>query len=508
MPPPTCTCFTFHLYKQLNFGLSLGAQKTRMDLNHDEDSQPVSPTGQYFNSSVLSICIIGVLEFEIPIQEDDSLTVKLVQDVFLPINPRFSSIMVQDETGVKYWKKVEVKPKDHIRVPNFPEGKSIEFYDECFNDYLTKLAMETLPQSQPLWEIHIIKYPTKNAAGNVVFKLHHALGDGYSIMGALLSCLQRADDPSLPITFPAFRTNPQVISIEDSSICKKVPRILSGIGNTISDFVWGVLKSTVLEDDRTPIRSGDDGVEFRPISITTFSFSMDQIKQIKVNLEVSINDVICGVIFLGARLYMQAMNQEKTNASSTALVLLNTRNIAGYKSIEEMVEPNTESTWGNQFGFLHVSVPRFTKKDSSNPLNFVFKAQKTIKSKRDSAAVYLTGQLLETLRRHRGPEGTAKYVRGTLKNSSMTISNISGPVDQLALANHPAKGMYFMVVGVPQSLTITMISYMRELRVAVGTEKGLIHPQKFQSCIEDAFNIMFKAAAESKSGSATPTQIN
>lgn len=98
------------------------------------------------------------------------------------------------------------------------------------------------------------------------------------------------------------------------------------------------------------------------------------------------------------------MNHEKTNANSTALVLLNTRNIAGYKSVEEMVEPNSESTWGNQFGFLHVSVPKFTKKDSSNPLNLVFQAQEIIKKKRDSAAVFLTGQLLETLRRHRGPE--------------------------------------------------------------------------------------------------------
>lgn len=69
-----------------------------MDLNHDEESQPVSPTGQYFNSSVLSVCVLGVLEFEVPIQEDDSLTLKLLKDVFLPINPRFSSIMVWKST--------------------------------------------------------------------------------------------------------------------------------------------------------------------------------------------------------------------------------------------------------------------------------------------------------------------------------------------------------------------------------------------------------------------------
>lgn len=57
-----------------------------------EQEEPVSPTGQYFNSSVLSVSILAVLESKIPI--DDSPTLTLLRDVFLPINPRFSSTMV------------------------------------------------------------------------------------------------------------------------------------------------------------------------------------------------------------------------------------------------------------------------------------------------------------------------------------------------------------------------------------------------------------------------------
>ncbi|KAL3509343.1 hypothetical protein ACH5RR_028744 [Cinchona calisaya] len=467
----------------------------------DEEYQvPVSPTGQYFNSSVMSVAVIGVLEAEYPIEEDDSLTMKLIGEVFLPINPRFSSIMVQDKNGVKLWKKVEVIPKNHIHVPIFPEGKSIEFYDECFNDYLSNMALHPFPQSQPLWEIHIIKYPTKNAAGNLVFKLHHALGDGYSIMGALLSCLQRADNPSLPIKFPEFQMNPKG---KKSGICKRVPQALSGIGNTVSDFVWGTLKSTFLKDDQTPIRSGEEGVEFRPMTITTMTFSIDQIKEMKANLEVSVNDVICGVIFLGTRLYMQAMDPEKTNGSASALVLLSTRAIRGYKSVKEMVEPKSKTPWGNHFAFMHVSVPKLTKEESSNPLNFVLKAQRIIKTKRNSAGVYLTGKLLDTLRKYKGPEATAKFIHRTLTNSTMTISNVFGPVDQLALANQPAKGIYFMMAGSPQNLTITMVSYMRKLRVAIGSEKGMINADKFKSSIEEAFDIIYNAAVGS-----TPTANN
>ncbi|RXH68713.1 hypothetical protein DVH24_031046 [Malus domestica] len=57
----------------------------------EEELEPVSPNGHYFNSSVLSISVLGVLEFEIPIE--DSQTLSLLENVFLPINPRFSSIM-------------------------------------------------------------------------------------------------------------------------------------------------------------------------------------------------------------------------------------------------------------------------------------------------------------------------------------------------------------------------------------------------------------------------------
>ncbi|CAI9757275.1 unnamed protein product [Fraxinus pennsylvanica] len=361
-------------------------------INQEEESLPVSPTGQYFTSSVISVSVIGVLETEVPIEVDDSQVEALLKDVFLPINPRFSSIMVTDKRGVKQWKKVEVEIKDHMYKPIFPEGKSVEFYDDCFNQYLSKLAMDQLPQSRPLWEIHIIKYPTTNSAGNVVFRLHHALGDGFSLMGALLSCLQRAENPQLPLTFPALMNQNMNTDDDHKGIFKNV----TGICNTLSDFGWSLLKSSAIEDGKSPIRSGDDGVEFRPITITTMTFTLDQIKKMKEILQVTVN-----------------------------------------------------------------------------------------------------------VRRYKGPEATAKYIHSTLKNTSMTVSNVIGPVERMALANHPIKGLYFMVVGVPQNLTITMVSYMGQLRIAVGTENGLIDPLKYKSCVENAFDIMFKAAT-----AATPPPKN
>ncbi|XP_042753588.1 wax ester synthase/diacylglycerol acyltransferase 4-like isoform X1 [Lactuca sativa] len=469
-------------------------------------SEPVSPTGQYFNSSVLSISILCVLEFENPF--DDSTSLALVNDVFLPINPRFSSIMVEDKQGGKQWKRVEVNAEDHIRIPCFPEGLSTESYDHCFNDYLSKMAKDPLPQTKPLWEIHIIKYPTSNASGNVVFKLHHSLGDGYSLMCALLSCLQRADNPSLPLTLPIFRNSLKPEKVP-KSIISRVPQVLSCAVNTVMDFGWSVLKSSFLEDRRSPIHSGNKGVEFNPINITTITFSLDQIKQIKSCLHVTINDVICGIIFLGTRLYMDVTSEEAKNESSTALVLLNTRYINGFKSLNEMCQnQESKSLWGNKFAFLHISLPQLHQYDESlKPLKFVQEIQSIIKRKRNSAAVYLTGMLLESMRKYRGPEAAAQYVHNTIRNPSMAVTNMIGPVEKMALSNQPVKGLYFMVVNSPQlgfcililqSLVVTIMSYMDQLRVTIGAETGFIDPVKFRTCTEKAFSMIFDAAMKSK----------
>ncbi|XP_050207949.1 wax ester synthase/diacylglycerol acyltransferase 4-like [Mercurialis annua] len=473
-----------------------------MEFTREEEEEmiaPVSPTGYYFNSSVLNICVVGVLEFELPI--DDSKAITLLQHLFLPINPRFSSIMIEEKNGKKQWKKVDVNLKNHIKTPTFPPKKSPKYYEKCLDKYLSELSTQELPQTQPLWEIHVIKYPTTNSSGTVIFKIHHALGDGYSLMGALLSCLQRAENPNLPLTFPFVSTLPvnNIFNagggVNNNGVFKSLPKILSSIFNTVSDFSWSVVKSSFLEDDVTPIRSGDPGVESRPLSISTMSFSLKDIGIIRANLGVSVNDVITGTVFLGTRLYMQAMDEESRNANSTALILLNTRMFRGYKSIEEMIKTNSKSPWGNHFAFLHISIPKLTDNLELHPFMFGKIAQETIKKKRSSLAVYLTAALLEAVKKFRGPEEASKLVHSTLKNTSMVITNVIGPMEKMALDVQPIKGLYFMATGNPQNLTVTIVSYMGELRVAIGAEKGFIDTHKLKSFIENAFQMILKSAS-------------
>ncbi|KAK7404996.1 hypothetical protein VNO78_06109 [Psophocarpus tetragonolobus] len=474
--------------------LELASAIARLMGNSEDATEPVSPSGRYFNTTVLCAYVFGFLESEVPIEMSQAKY--LFENVFLAVNPRFSSIMVRDEEGEMKWKRVEVKAEDHIKVPKFPENESLELYDQYFDEYVSMILMERTPQDKPLWEIHVIKYPTSNAAGTLIFKLHHALGDGYTLVGALLSCLQRADDPSLPLSFPSRKPSSASSPPFKKGFFKWFPSTVFSFFNSISDFGWSIVKSSIVEDDKTPIRSGEEGVESLPSVISNISFSLNEVKTIKSKLGVTINDVITGVIFYGIRLYMQEIDNKAGKANSTGLVMLSTRNIGSYQSIQEMMKADSKSPWGNHISFLHVPIPKLSQASLSNPLDFVWKAQKIIKRKRNSFTVFLIEWLLDMELKLRGHEGVAKHIYGTLRNSSVVVSNLIGPIEPMVLANHPVKGLYFTMTGGPESINIAVISYTRTLRITLKTQKGFIDEKKFKFFVMKAFEVISEAAME------------
>lgn len=114
------------------------------------------------------------------------------------------------------------------------------------------------------------------------------------------------------------------------------------------------------------------------------------------------------MIFLGTRLYMQEINKSSSEARGTAVVLLNTRMLGNFTSVEEMNKPNSKLPWGNHISLLHVPIPKLLTNSEEqfpdNALDFVWKAHKIIRSKRHSWGIYLTAGFLEILNKFGGHE--------------------------------------------------------------------------------------------------------
>ena len=47
-------------------------------------------------------------------------------------------------------------------------------------------------------------------------------------------------------------------------------------------------------------------------------------------------------------------------------------------------------------------------------------------------------------------QAVSGYIHSMMKNASMTVSNMIGPVEEMALANHPIKGFFFAIAGTPE----------------------------------------------------------
>eukprot|EP01018_Ginkgo_biloba_P023748 Gb_05378 [translate_table: standard] len=467
-----------------------------------QDGQPVSPATQFLSSSQLSLCVHGIFEGEDPI--DISNAKKAIKDTLLPRNPRFSCVMTKDDRGVFHWQKMEVNVEDHVIVPNFPPGLTV--YDEYVNEYISTINLNPLRRSdRPLWEFHILNYKTTNAEGTCIINVHHSLGDGISLMSMLLACVTRADNPTLLPTFPTAKPpeKPEINSLY--RIWHFLYKFVVILWHTCYDFVYSLLRSTWIDDTKLPLRGPPGVVEFLPKVLSFTTFQIDDIRHIKNSIGGTVNDVITGVIFYGIQRYLQIClsgennPQEPTSSNVkkmeklrvTALTLINTRALSGLK---EMLKPDTQTPWGNHFGFIHITMP---VKKFESPLEYIRKAKQIIDRKKMSLGVFLTSRALGYLARFKGPQAPGKYVYNTIANTTLAISNMIGPMEKMAMAGNPVKSFYFSVSGAPQSLFVTIVSYMGTVRVQVVAAKGYVDADLLSKCFSEAFQEIKEASIHS-----------
>ncbi|XP_042517554.1 wax ester synthase/diacylglycerol acyltransferase 4-like [Macadamia integrifolia] len=356
--------------------------------------------------------------------------------------------------------------------------------------------MDQLPESRPPWEVHAIMYPTTNATMSLVFRLNHALGDGYSLMSGMFSSFRRTDNPSLPITFPSSSLSSSSSTTTASmygrmNSLSKMSSFISRCLNTVSDSIITLLQGMFLEDDKTTIRSATPRVEFELKTIASVVFNLDEIRQLKNIVGCTVNDVIIGLISFTIHLYMQRLEPGSGHKRVSALVLMNMRTLKGYQNVEDLLKAKE---WGNQFGLLSISLPLFKDSENVSPLEFIVQAKKEMGKKKNSAGIYFSAILMNVLKNIISSKVVAGLMHSTCKHTSIGISNIIGPMQKVALAGNPVNGFYFTVGGIPQSLSFTVMSYNQKLRVITAAEKGFIDSELLISCMKEAFGNIVEAA--------------
>lgn len=229
----------------------------------DDNDEPLTPAGRLFLQPEMNQvvhCVVGLKNA----LDVDSIMTEIQNSVMLQ-HPRFTSLMVLDHRGVEHWRPTEIDLHRHVLVFDHPVSDAVDD-QSAISDYIGDLCTTPkLSMDKPLWEIHLLK-----AHKCIIFRIHHSLGDGISLMSLLLaSCRKHHDPGALP-----------TVSIPTTKSRSSLWNLLTALFFSFIYVIQFMFRCLWIRDRKTAI-SGGDGVELWPRKIATASFSLEDLKTVK-----------------------------------------------------------------------------------------------------------------------------------------------------------------------------------------------------------------------------------
>ncbi|XP_072956365.1 wax ester synthase/diacylglycerol acyltransferase 11-like isoform X1 [Typha angustifolia] len=451
--------------------------------NGEITEEPLSPAGRLFHQPNFNCHIVAVMGIGKPI---DVAVLKAGLEVTLIRHPRFSSIQLLDESKGKKarWVRTNVNVDDHIIIPGVDPTASSSPPDKLVEDYVSSLSTSPMDLSRPLWDLHVLNFPTSEAAAVIVLRIHHSLGDGTSLTSLLLACTRKSADPdALPSLADLSRPRPRPrrsrpASKNPLSFLLWLWAIFMLAWRTLVDVAAFVITALFLKDTATPF-TGTEGVEFRRKRFLHRTVELDDVKQIKNAMHCTVNDVLLGITSFGLSKYLERNygenNKKKlpTNIRMRSTLLVNIRPTPGIHALSDMMEEGKGkgSKWGNWLGYIILPFPVVMYED---PLDYIRKGKATADRKKKSLEAiftYMSGDLIVKIF---GIKAAAALCHRLLTHTTFSFSNIMGPVEEVAFYGHPIVYLAPSVYGHPQALTVHYQSYMNKMKIVIAVDDSVI----------------------------------
>ncbi|XP_047307398.1 wax ester synthase/diacylglycerol acyltransferase 5-like [Impatiens glandulifera] len=459
----------------------------------DEADEPLTPTGRMLLNPEMDQIIHSVIGVDCPI-DVQSVKDEISKSVMIQ-HPRFSSLLVRDDHGRERWRKIQVEIDRHIIVHQRPiTGDSLSGLtdEEAVNEYIADLAVSSpLSTDKPLWEVNILL-----AHKCAVLRVHHALGDGVSLVSLFLSCCRRADDPSqLPTILTVGEGSSSSSSTAGSNL--SLGRLLKTVWLTALYVLEFVLRSLFLKDKRT-VMSGGDGVEHWPRKVATAKFNLEDMKAVKRAVTGStINDVLLAVISSGLSKYLQHRSPKAVEEGLriTGVAFVNLRKQPGLQELSNLMNKKSGSRWGNKFGI--VLLPLHYHTDVTDPLQHVRRTKAMVDNKKLSMEAWFSYILAHLVTYCFGSKVATKLIKSVVNNTTFTISNVYGPQEVLTFAGHTITYMRVNTSSLSHATTMHMLSYAGKAELQILVAKDIIpDPHVLANLFENALLEMKEAALE------------
>ncbi|KAA3482421.1 O-acyltransferase WSD1-like [Gossypium australe] len=478
--------------------------------------EPLSPAGRLFIGPKTDVVIHCIAISKNPIDLDLAKTA--LKSSVMVRHPRFCSLLVRDENGFEHWRRTELDIDQHFIVINNRLDKSGKFVGEhetqgfddddgdgdgeaAVNQYVADLSVSSpLSMDKPLWELHLLK-----AHRCVVFRIHHALGDGFSLMSMLMAGSGKVD---VPAAVPPIKTE----GIKSGKrrdwfwLLSLLWGVFKMVRYTLVFVLEFVVRSLFVCDWKTVI-SGGDGVELWPRKLATAKFLLEDMKEVKRAIpNTTINDVLLAMVSSGLSRYLEhrTPNALHEGLRLTGVAMVNVRanprlqvsfsfpnfnDRAELKLLIELklkvMEKNSKARWGNKFGAT--LIPVFHHEGGNNPLQYLKRAKVMNDKKKHSMEAYFTYKIRDLVMTLLGPKYVCLLYYKLLCNTTFTISNFVGPLEHITLAGHPISNIKFNTSSLPQAISMHMLSYAGRVEMQLLVAKDIIpDPEFLAKCFQDA----------------------
>ncbi|KAI3458012.1 hypothetical protein Pfo_014675 [Paulownia fortunei] len=440
-----------------------------------QEEEPASPGARLMQAPFFNISILAVTGFMTTI--DVSLFKKELEQTLIK-HPRFSSVLIVNnrKRGEFSWKRTRVDVENHIFSPDLdPNMESPNEFVEDFTSFISKNSMD---MTKPLWEVYILNVKTSDAKSTVIFKVHHSIGDGVSLISLVLACAKKISDPE---SLPVIPSKKQKL-IADNGLMKRlfflVWTLFLIIFNTLIGCIWILATILFLKDTETPIK-GARGIELSPKRFVHRIIDFDDIKLAKTAMNVSINDVALGVAEAGLSRYL-----------NMRYVMNDLSPLPPQKNIERMMQKSSRTlifypkifaldrlfllTSGIVLLPLNIAL-------QDDPLSYIRRAKATMDRKKLSLESKCVSMVLMLLIKLFGITPAAAMTSGVFWNTTLAFSNVVGPKEEITLFGHPLSYIAPTLSGFPQALVIHFQSYADKFIISVAADEKLI-PNPHQLC--------------------------
>ncbi|KAL9250230.1 Wax ester synthase/diacylglycerol acyltransferase 11-like protein [Drosera capensis] len=476
-----------------------------------EVEEPLSPCGRLYHTPCLNTSVIVIFGFATKI---DVNVLKERMEKTLMRHPRFSSKLelakvLDAKKGEKErWVRTKVNSDDHFIVLDLDQD--MENSDQFIEDYASDLSSTPVDLSKPLWEFHVLNVKTSNAESVGIFKIHHSLGDGMSLVSLTLAASRKSSKPeelpSIPMSMkPVSKSGKRSIYMYLVAIWL----ILQLIWNTLLGITHLLATALFLRDTNTLIDSKEVNVHSKK-RIAHRVISLDDIKLVKNETNTTVNDVVVGLTSAALSRYLHATSHEERSISAEtdcpkkkirlrANVAVNVREAVGIQDLADMMDKGSKCKWGNVTSCIVIPLHVAMEKD---PLEYVRKAKLVINKKKLSFDAKVTYYLILFGQKLLGLTLGARLMYGVASNATLMFSSVVGPAEEIDFCGH--RVAYITPTartaqGHAPGVVIHYMSYMNKMSVAVCANQDMVpEPHKLLDEVEGSLRDMKKVVLERK----------